>query len=172
MEAKWFGEDRVYRLYLDGKSVLLVYAGQFQPKQIGLKGYVPDAVRIVSSLTPTGLVVNAAVAYGEWIVGKEFDKRAVWLDAMSLEELRVEAHNNDASRILTASTTSDIHLGPPVTSFWSNDYLQSRVTGRLTFKHLRKTWELAFFTPDERNFALRIFREALGKERVTNELLI
>ena len=163
-EAKWIGEDRVFRVYPNGKSVLLIYAGTFLPEKMGLnKGFLPGA---------TGLVAGLATAYGDWMAGKDFDKRAAWLDAMSLEELRVEAHNNDASRILTASTTTEINLGPPVSRFWSNDYLQSKVTGRLIFKHKGKKWELAFFTPEERDFALRALREAFGPEQITCELAI
>lgn len=170
-EARLFGEDRVFRIYRDGHSLLVIYAGQFLPQKMGLEGFMPNAVKLATSLTPTGLVVNLGAAYGDWVVGKDFDKRAAWLDAMSLEELRVEAHNNDASRILTASTTSDIHLGFPETKFWSNDFLQSKVTGCLTFNHKRKKWELAFFTPEEREFARQALVDAFGSESVSSVFL-
>ena len=162
-EAKWFGEDRVFRLYPDGNSVLILYAGQFLPEKMGIDSFsvLPIAV---------GLVAGVALAYNNRLVGKDFDKRAAYLDAMSIEELRSEAHTNDASRILTPAKTTEVYLGPAATSIWSNDQLQARVTGRLTFKHERKTWELAFFTPEERDFALEVFCQAFGDERVVNGL--
>lgn len=165
-EAKLFGEDRVFRIYRDGPSVLVIYAGQFLPQKMGQEGFIPNAVKIATSFTPTGLVVNLAAAYGDWMVGKNFDKRAAWLDPMTLEELRVEAHNNADSRILTASTTSDIHFGFPTTRFWSNDFLQSKVTGVLSFQHQGKKWELAFFTAEEREFAKEALVGAFGAEAV------
>ena len=121
------------------------------------KGRLPGAL---------GLIGGIATAYGDWIGGKEFDKRAANLDAMSIEELREEVRSNDASRLLTAETTTDVHLGPAITRFWSNDYLQSKVTGCLTFKHQRKPWELAFFTVEDRDFALLALSEAFGPERL------
>ena len=171
-EAKLFGEDRVFRIYRDGQSLLVIYAGQFLPQKMGVKGFLPDAVRLASMLTPAGLLVNAGVAYGDWVVGKDFDKRAAWLDAMSLEELRVEANNNDASRIITVSTTTDINFGFPDTKFWSNEYLHSKVTGCLTFKHKGKKWELAFFTVEERDFTCKALREIFGRERVVSQIAI
>lgn len=170
-EAKLFGEDRVFRIYRDGPSALVIYAGQFLPQKMGQEGFIPNAVKIATSFTPTGLVVNLAAAYGDWVVGKNFDKRAAWLDPMTLEELRVEAHNNGDSRILTASTTSDIHFGFPETKFWSNDFLQSKVTGVLTFQHQGKKWELAFFTPEEREFAKEVLVGAFGAEAVGSVFL-
>jgi hypothetical protein len=162
VEAKLFGEDRVFRIYPDAqrKSVLLIYAGQFLPQKMGLEGFVPNAVRIATSLTPTGLVVNLGVAYGNWIVGKDFDKRVAYLDGMSLDELRMEARNNDASRILTPRQTTDLRIAASVSRFWSNDFLQSKVTGVLSFAHEGKQWELAFFTREEEAFAKAPFTES------------
>jgi len=163
MEAKLFGEDSVYRIYPDvaRKSVLLIYAGQFLPQKMGQEGFVPNAVRLATCLTPAGLVVNMAAAYGDWIVGKNYDKRAAHLDGMTLDELRMEARNNDASRILTPSQTTELRIAAPVSRFWSNDFLQSKVTGVLSFTHQGKHWELSFFTREEENFAREGFTEAL-----------
>jgi hypothetical protein len=162
-EAKWFGEDRVFRLYPDGKTVLVLYAGQFLPEQVGIDS---------SSVLPVavGLVAGVALSYNNRLVGKDFAKRAAYLDALSIEELRAEGRTNDASQILTPAATTEIHLGPAATRFWSNDLLKEKVTGRLTFKHQRKTWELAFFTPQERDFSLEVFRQAFGDQRVTSTL--
>lgn len=166
-EAKFLGllgEDSVFRIYRDGQSLLLIYAGQFLPEKMGLnKGFMPGAA---------GLVGGLATAYGDWIVGKDFEKRAAWLDAMTIEELRVEAHNNDASRILTASTTTDINIGFPETKFWSNDYLMFKVTGCLSFKHKGKKVQVAFFTEEERNFTVKALREIFGRERVVSQIAI
>jgi hypothetical protein len=89
---------------------------------------------------------------------------------MTIEDLREEAANNKASAVLTLATTSAIHLGPAVTRFWSSDYLQSQVKGRLTFQHHRKTWELAFFTLEELTHALNSLTTAFGHERLTVQL--
>lgn len=170
-EARLFGEDRCFRIYRDGPSVLVLYAGQFLPQKMGQEGFFPNAVRIATSFTPTGLVVNMGMAYTDWVVGKNFDKRAAWLDAMTLEELRVEAHNNSDSRILTASTTSDIRFGHPEAKFWSNEFLQSKVTGTLTFQHKGTHWILSFFTPEEREFAKEALVGAFGADAVHSVFL-
>jgi hypothetical protein len=161
-EAKLFGEDRVFRLYADGQSVLVIYAGQFLPEKMG--------ARLASGpmIGAVGLVAAAGQAYTSWIVSRDFDKRASYLDAMSIEALREEAAHNKASAVLIAATTQKIHLGPAVTRFWSNDYLQSQVKGRLTFVCNGKKWELAFFTPEERDYALGALLAAFP-DQVTTE---
>ena len=163
-EGKLFGEDRVFRLYADGQSVLLIYAGQFVAEKMGAK------LGTILPIGTIGVAAIAAQAYGNWMASRDYDKRAAYLDAMTLEELREEATNNKASAILTPATTSAIHLGPAVTRFWSSDYLQSQVKGRLAFQHRRKTWELAFFTIEELTHALNSLTTAFGHERLNVQL--
>lgn len=160
-EAKLWGEDRVFRIYADGPSVLVIYAGQFVPEKMGAK------MQNIPMIGAIGLAAVASQAYGDWLASRDFDRRAAWLNAMSIEELREEAQHNKASAILTAATTQNIHLGPAVTRFWSNDYLQSQVKGRLTFQHNRKTWELAFFTAEERDYALQALTATFGRQQIT-----
>jgi hypothetical protein len=163
-EAKLFGEDRIFRIYPDGQSVLVIYAGQFLPEKMGANlGSGP-------MIGAVGLVAAAGQAYTGWIVSRDFDKRSAYLDAMSIEELREEAQNNKASAVLAAASTTAIHLGPAVMRFWSNDYLQSQVKGRLTFQHNRKTWELAFFTAEERNYALGALLAAFPQQVTTEPI--
>lgn len=163
-EGKLFGEDRVFRLYADGQSVLLIYAGQFVAEKLGAK------MGMILPVGTIGVAAIAAQAYGNWIASRDYDKRAAYLDAMTIEELREEAANNRASAVLTLAATSAIHLGPAVTRFWSSDYLQSQVKGRLAFQHHRKTWELAFFTVEELSHALHALTTAFGHERLTVQL--
>lgn len=163
-EAKLFGDDRVFRIYPAGDAVLVIYAGEFIAEKLRAEEGRPVLLGAI------GLVAVAAQAYGNWLGGREFDKRAAYLDAMSLDELREEAENNAASAILAPETTTTIQLGPAVTRFWSNEYLQSQVKGRLEFRHNRKRWELAFFTPQERDFAAHALSAAFGTERLTSPL--
>jgi hypothetical protein len=163
-EGKLFGEDRVFRMYADGQSVLLIYAGQFVAEKLGAK------MGMILPIGTVGVAAIAAQAYGNWMASRDYDKRAAYLDEMSIEELREEAANNKASAVLTLASTTAIHLGPAVTRFWSSDYLQSQVKGRLTFQHHRKTWELAFFTVEELTHALHALTTAFGHERLTVEL--
>jgi hypothetical protein len=162
-EAKLWGEDRVFRMYADGPSVLVIYAGQFVAEKLGAK---------MGMILPIGTIGVAAIAtkmYGDWIASRDYDKRAAWLDAMTLEELREEAANNKASAVLTPQNTSNLHFGPALTRFWSNDYLQSQVVARLTFVNNRKQWELAFFTAGEADYAHAALTAAFGPQAVTFE---
>jgi hypothetical protein len=163
-EAKLFGQDRIFRIYPDGERVLVIYAGDFLAEKMGIKS--PG----MALLGPVGLVAGAGQAYTSWLAGRGFDKRAAFLDAMSVEELREEARNNAASTILTPADTANVHIGPVIDRFWGNTYLQEHVVGLLTFEQPKKKWELAFFSREERNFAIEALLGAFGRERVTTRL--
>ena len=163
-EGKIFGEDRIFRIYADERAVLVIYAGDFVVEKLGADR---------GTILPIGAIGLAAIAtraWSGWLSGREFDKRAAYLDAMTIEELRAEAQNNQASVVLTAGTTGNVRLGPPVTEFWSNDHLQSQAKGRLTFEHSLAAWDLLFFTVDDRDYALAALAAALGPERIVCEL--
>jgi hypothetical protein len=183
MEGKWFFEDRTYRLYPDGKQVLLIFAGQFEPEQFGI-----DSTTVLPVVI--GIAARAAKAIRERLAGKriekQIDKRAAYLDALSLDQLRAEARRNDASRILTPEMTNKIRFGPATATNWSNDALVERATARLFFIHQQNawalhffhtwdleifreldldyfwTWQLTFFTPQDRDFAREVFCQAFG----------
>jgi hypothetical protein len=162
--AKLFGDDRVFRLYPAGNSVLVIYAGEFVADKFGEEEGRPILTGAV------GLVGAAPQAYGNWLGGREFAKRAEYLDAMSLDELREEAIYNASSAILTPENTTSLQFGPAVTPFWSNAFLQAQVKGRLAFRANRRKWELAFFTEQERDFAADALSAAFGSERLASPL--
>jgi hypothetical protein len=162
--AKLFGDDRVFRLYPAGDSVLVIYAGEFIAEKLGA-----DEGRQIL-LGAIGLAGPAPHAYGHWLGGREFGKRAEYLDGMSLDELREEATYNASSAVLTPENTTGIQLGPAATRFWGDDFLQPQVKARLAFRVNRRKWELAFFTEQEQDFAAQALSAAFGSDRLASPL--
>lgn len=164
-EAKWFGDDRVFRIYPDGDQILVIFAGQFVPEKLGVEGS-PGIHRVPGAI---GALSSALSKYTSWQLGKEFDARSKYLDAMSVEELRSETRNNSASGRMTPDNTNDIFIGPPEDTIWSIDYLMDQIAARLKFRLQGKKWELTFFSPEEADFIteslVRIFGEQAVKIR-------
>lgn len=161
-EAKWFGDDRVFRLYPDGDQILVIFAGQFVPEKLG----VDDSGNVLPVPGAVGVLGAALMKYTHWRLGKDFDARAQFLDSMSLDQLRAETRNNSASGCVTRDNTTDIWIGPPKESIWNLDYLMDQIAARLKFRVKGKKWELTFFSPEEADFITESLVKIFGDQAV------
>lgn len=160
-EAKWFGDDQVFRIYPDGPSILLVFAGQLVPEKIGterIHNRIPGVV---------GVAGTAMIKYRDWVLGEEFDTRARYLDALSMEQLRKETRHNSASGEFTAENATEVSIGTSTDTLWGLDLLKGEPTTQWKFRLNRKKWELNFLSPEEASLVQEAVIQILGPDAVT-----
>ena len=183
-----FGKPTLYRVYGDDDALLFITAGGFHAglfnqvkamrDETGDGGFAASGaiVRTAMIASRTGGAVAGAglgLAAGGlmWAMGKvadkEIAKRAQVLDAMTLDQLRLEAKNSKTGLHIAPANVSQVVLRPSK-KFSMSD--APEVPGYLSFHHqpAQKTrkWKMMILSLTDAQLAVQEFRRVLGADNV------
>lgn len=158
--AWMWDDDRIYRIYHDGKDVLVVSAGPFSRAKLGVnfKGLPFHDPKEPDQPVPG------------WFGDGEFEKRYRYLNGLSIEELRHEAALNKNCAVLNVGNTKGIVIEPPLwgnmARWLSSPEIEKSIAGRVRFFHKGWLWRLMIFRQQEMEFVIECLREAFGDDAV------
>jgi hypothetical protein len=178
-----FHNPKFFRVYRDGDALLFINGGPFNWSMIdalhakdkirGMAGRLSGAHGAEVGLG-MGLLAGAAQAIFGALDAKHLRDRAAVLDPMTIEQLRAEVESDKSSFRVTPDDTTDVLFEAPKTdSMWADKDLESKIMGRLRFRHdPTGKWALLILTRADARAAIRAFRRVFGKDDIDVEIRI
>lgn len=181
-------ENRLYRLYDAGDSLLMIHAGPYDMflreeleaersvhgKGVNKADFAGKAIAIGARAGGGVGAVGAGIVVGlgmlsSSIAGAEIKKRSAVLDLMTLDELRQEAEFDQKSFVIRRDIVEQVKIRSRSDGFFSPD--EPHFAGFLSFKHRDSgKWRLKVFSGRDLRLAADLLVRVLGDDRVEQKL--